>query len=431
MNRVALRMSLVLLGTVVLALIIVQGFMMWQISQAMQASVPERERVVAETLRRYLATVPLEDRAGSALEVGTSLGVPAETLKLADSRISDSARAALGAQGLSFRFGEPFDAFLCVLVPGTDDVLRLRLEGTPLPPLWKVVTLLMGLVVMVAVVGTLLARPLVERLRHLQEASVRIARGDLEARAAVSGNDALADFARHFNQMAERNQILAEKQRDLMRAVSHELRTPAARIRFALELLGEASSKEDHERHLSAIDSDLSEIDCLIQELVTLDRLDRTESEPTAKAESFDVARSVFAEIVRLEPSRPEVAVSTVSALPEGTDAVGNERLFRRAVRNLVGNGVRHAQSKVRISLAQAGGQVVISIDDDGPGIPPFERARVLEPFARLDPSRSRDSGGFGLGLTIVDRILVATGGQLRIEDSELGGASVTMSWPA
>jgi signal transduction histidine kinase len=424
-------MSLVLLATVVLALIVVQIFVMWQITRPMQAGVPERERVMAESLQRYLETVALEDRTPSALELGKTLGVPVTTMALADPRISASARSALGARGSSFELAEPLEAFLYVRVPETDHILRLRLKGMPLPALWKALTLLLGLVAMVAVVGTLLARPLVVRLRRLQEASVRIARGELGARALVSGKDDLAEFARHFNQMAERNQILVEKQRDLMRAVSHELRTPTARIRFALELLAETKSQHDHDRHVSAIDSDLTEIDCLVQELVALDRLDRMESEDSAKAESFDGTNAVSTEIERLRPSRAEVEVSTMSALPEGAYAAGSERLFRRAVRNLLSNAVRHARFKVRVSLAYAGGKLLVSIDDDGPGIPELERARVLEPFSRLDPSRSRDSGGLGLGLTIVDRILATAGGRLEISESELGGASVTMSWPA
>ncbi len=431
MNRVALRMSLVLLGMVALALIIVQVFIVRQLAQSMQARVPARERVAAETLRRYLMTVAPERRASTARAIGTTVDAPVETLKLADPRISDSARTGLGARGFSFEFGQPVDGILWVLVPETDDVLRFGLDLAPPPPLWKALTLLVALVTMIGIAGTLLARPFVRRISYLREASVRIARGELGARAVVAGNDAVADFARQFNQMAERNQMVVEKQRDLMRAVSHELRTPAARIRFALELLGEAGSKAEVERHISAIDSDLGEIDSLIQELVTLDRLDRPESESTARAESFDVARAVAAALLRLPPSRPDVEVSTVSALPEGSVAAGSERLFRRAVRNLVSNGVRHARGKVRISLVREGSHVLVSIDDDGPGIPAFERARVLELFARLDPSRSRDSGGLGLGLPIVDRILGTVGGQLKIDDSDLGGASVTMSWPA
>lgn len=431
MNRVALRMSLTLLGTVFLALIVVQVFMMLQMSQALEMSVPWRERLAAATLQRYLASVPLETRIASAHDVATTLGVPTEILRLDDDQISLPARQALQAQGFCFEYRKLFDSTLWVLVPDTDAVLRFGLDIiAPRFHLWRAIALLVVLALLVAAVGVLLARPLVKRLRHLQEVSVRIARGELGARALVSGSDDLADFARHFNQMAERNQILAEKQRDLMRAVSHELRTPAARIRFSLELLGDASSKQDLERHILSIDSDLDEIDCLVQELVTLDRLDRNDSASILLDEPFDPMRAISAEMVRLEPHRAEVEISTLNALPDGSSATGSEKLFRRAFRNVLSNGVRHARRKVRISLARTDGNLQVSIEDDGPGIPSFERARVLEPFARLDPSRSRNSGGLGLGLTIVDRILAAAGGQLKIEDSELGGARVTMSWP-
>lgn len=431
MNRVALRMSLTLLGTVFLALIVVQVFMIWQMSQALETSVPGRERLAAAALRRHLAAVPLQTRIASARDVTASLGVPVEILTLDDHRISLPARQALRVQGFSFEYRKLFDSTLWVLVPDTDAVLRFGLDIiAPSVHQWRAIALLLGLVLLVAAVGVLLARPLVKRLRHLQEVSARIARGELEARAQVFGNDDLADFARHFNQMAERNQILAEKQRDLMRAVSHELRTPVARIRFSLELLGDAGSKQDLERHVLSIDSDLDEVDCLVQELVTLDRLDRNDRASTLLTEPFEPMRAISAEIVRLEPHRAEVEISTLNALPDGASAIGNERLFRRAVRNVLSNGVRHARRKVRISLARTNGNLQVSIEDDGAGIPSFERARVLEPFARIDPSRSRNSGGLGLGLTIVDRILAAAGGQLKIEDGELGGARVTMSWP-
>lgn len=431
MNRVALRMSLTLLATVSLALTVVQVFMTWQMSQALEETVPWRERLAAETLRRYLGGIPVEARTAAVREVASSIGVPFQILDLDDYRISRPARQTLRVQGFSFEYRKLFDATLWVLVPDTDAVLQFGLDVfVPRFHLWRTLALLLGLVSTVAMVGTLLARPLVKRLRHLQEVSVRIARGELGARALVSGNDDLAAFARHFNQMAERNQILAEKQRDLMRAVSHELRTPTARIRFSLELLGDAGSKQDLERHILAIDSDLDEIDCLVQELVTLDRLDRNDDESTFFAEHFDPARAVSAEVARLEPRREELEINIANMLADGTRAAGSERLFRRAVRNVLSNGARHAEVKVRLSLALANGRLQISIDDDGPGIPSFERMRVLEPFARLDPSRSRNSGGLGLGLTIVDRIASAAGGQLKIEDSEFGGARVTLSWP-
>jgi signal transduction histidine kinase len=131
--------------------------------------------------------------------------------------------------------------------------------------------------------------------------------------------------------------------------------------------------------------------------------------------------------------NRPNIELSLQHVLEAETElaVMGNERLFRRVVRNLLSNALRHAKTQVRVSVARASAAAVVRFDDDGPGIPASERARVLEPFVRLDESRSRDLGGVGLGLTIVDRILRAVGGGLRISEASSGGASVVMSWPS
>jgi signal transduction histidine kinase len=259
---------------------------------------------------------------------------------------------------------------------------------------------------------------------------MQIAQGDLEARADSTGNDAISVYAAHFNQMADRNQALLEGHRDLIRGVSHELRTPVARIRFALDLAREASAEPDRERHLATIDSDLSEVDELIQELLLVERLSAGCAD--LPSQTFGALAVVRDEVERLKASRPLIAVSLRSELDAEGDLtmVGNERLFRRVVRNLASNALRHARSEVRVEVTRVAASVVVRIDDDGPGIPAVERARVLEPFVRLDQSRTRELGGVGLGLTIVDRILRAAGGSLRIGDASTGGASITMSWP-
>jgi two-component system sensor histidine kinase RstB len=298
----------------------------------------------------------------------------------------------------------------------------------PSAPAWPLIAILVGLVIVATVTAVLLARPLVRRLRSLQSVAARIANGDLGARVQISEHDALGEFAFQFNQMADRNQILLEKQRDLIRAVAHELRTPAARIRFALELLAEATSDQQRERHILAIDSDLSEVDSLVRELLLLDHL---ESDPDANAgETFQVRGAVDDELERLRPMRPQVEVVTACAVAGDESAAGSEKLFRRALRNLVTNAQRHAKARVRVSMTRGAREIVLAVDDDGPGIPPADRVRVLEPFTRLDRSRSRGTGGFGLGLAIVSRILRAMGGHLKIGDADLGGASFVMSWP-
>lgn len=100
-----------------------------------------------------------------------------------------------------------------------------------------------------------------------------------------------------------------------------------------------------------------------------------------------------------------------------------------RALANVLRNAVRYAKSKVAVTIECAGSRTSISVDDDGPGVPPLERDRLFEPFTRLEGSRGRDSGGVGLGLAIVKSVAEWHGGEARISDSPLGGARVSISW--
>jgi signal transduction histidine kinase len=108
----------------------------------------------------------------------------------------------------------------------------------------------------------------------------------------------------------------------------------------------------------------------------------------------------------------------------------GDVDALRRMMRNVGENAARHASSRVDITLAEHGDEAVLTIDDDGPGIPESERARVLHRFVRLDEARSRDEGGSGLGLSIVDEVLRAHGGSVSIEQSPLGGARIRITLP-
>jgi two-component system sensor histidine kinase RstB len=429
MNRIAVRLSVGLLVAVLLSVVGVQVLLHWQMSRAIGRDAPIHERLAGEALRRYVGTVAPHERAQAVAELVRALGIPAELRTRDDPWLPEPARKTLGERGILIERGMPPEHVLMVAIPGSNEILRVGpMRPVRPPPTWPLIVSLVGLVIVVAVTATLLARPLVRRVRTFQSVALRIANGDLGARVQISGNDAFGEFASQFNQMADRNQILLEKQRDLMRAVAHELRTPAARIRFALELIQEATTEQQRERHILAIDSDLSEVDSLVRELLLLDHL---ESDPDATAgETFPVLRAIDDEIERLRLMRPQIEVSTTRALPDGVSALGSEKLFRRALRNLVSNALRHASGRVHVSATGGARELVISIDDDGSGIPPADRARILEPFSRLDRSRSRETGGFGLGLTIVSRILRAAGGRLKIGDADLGGASVVMSWP-
>ena len=134
--------------------------------------------------------------------------------------------------------------------------------------------------------------------------------------------------------------------------------------------------------------------------------------------------------VARLEPLHPERTLSMDLSGDPPPAMRASERAFDRAVGNVVSNALRYGRSEVRVELEVAGDRLRVAVCDDGPGIPPEDRARVLQPFARLDASRNRGSGGVGLGLAIVARIVATHGGTLRIEDAALGGARVVTEWP-
>jgi two-component system sensor histidine kinase RstB len=107
-------------------------------------------------------------------------------------------------------------------------------------------------------------------------------------------------------------------------------------------------------------------------------------------------------------------------------------RYLHRIIQNLVGNGLRYAETTVKASVSEVNGWAVLVVEDDGPGIPEESRERIFEPFIRLDDSRTRSTGGYGLGLSIVNRIAFWFGGDIKVSHSEaLGGARFVVRWPA
>jgi two-component system sensor histidine kinase RstB len=290
--------------------------------------------------------------------------------------------------------------------------------------------LALALALTVAVLFSLpVTLPVARGLDKLRVAARRISEGDLGARADVKRGPA-RELARAFNAMADHNQRLLESQRHLLEAVSHELRTPTARIRFALEMLDTARDAADRERRLAAIDDDLAEIDDLVAELLTYTRL--AGSPRDIEGDTITVADEIeeLADYVRERRQRVEVTVVVPDAARDRVLEV-EQRLFRRAVRNLMLNAARHAEGRVVVSVEPQPDGVLIAVCDDGPGVPEADRERIFEPFARSDDSRSRDSGGAGLGLAIVRRIMEVHGGTVRcLSCPELGGARFEVSWP-
>jgi two-component system sensor histidine kinase RstB len=274
----------------------------------------------------------------------------------------------------------------------------------------------------------LIVHPLERKLKMMEQTVRRIRGGDLSARAEVDGSDEIGQLAKTFNGMAEHIQRLIDSQRELTRAVSHELRTPVARLRFGMEMLADTDDIEQRHEQLGLLDRDVEQLNQLIDEILTYAKLEQ--GTPSLKFEMVDL--SVLIQRVRRETQALGSGVSiTTLPLPVGTQAEAEQRYLHRVLQNLAGNAVRYARSNVRLSGGVRGNWAYVRVEDDGPGIPEKDRERIFKPFARLDDSRTRSSGGYGLGLSIVQRICFWHGGTIEVAQSQdMGGAMFTMRWP-
>ncbi|ENU20520.1 hypothetical protein F994_00746 [Acinetobacter bohemicus ANC 3994] len=290
------------------------------------------------------------------------------------------------------------------------------------------ITLLSLFVLSLGVYGLLV--PMQRRLREVNYALHRMKSGDMTLRLPVDGTDEMASLATNYNSMSDHIQRLIEAQRELMRAVSHELRTPVARIRFGMEMLAEEDDYDYRLQQVDMIDKDIEALNTLIDEIMTYAKLEQgTPSLDFEKIVLFEVLDQVIVETEALKTQKEiELLAPPINLVVDA-----ERRYLHRVVQNLVGNAVRYCDHKVIVSGGiDDAGMAYVQVEDDGAGVPEEERQRIFEAFARLDDSRTRASGGYGLGLSIVSRIAYWFGGKIAVDQSPiLGGARFTMSWPA
>lgn len=279
---------------------------------------------------------------------------------------------------------------------------------------------------MMTLAAYLLVRPLERRLKSLEKAVQQVAAGNLAVRAEDRGSDAVGQLAASFNGMTAHIARLIESQREMTRAVSHELRTPVARIRFGLELLPDIESSAERARKVAEIDHDIDQLDDLIDEILTFARLE--EGTPAIPFEPVDVAALAQQVARELRPMSQHLAIDVEA--PAELVVEGSERYLHRVMQNLVTNAQRYARTRVQLRVVADADAIEVVVEDDGPGIPEADRERIFKPFARLDNSRHRASGGYGLGLSIVQRIAEWHGGRAWVDRSSFGGAAFHLRWP-
>ncbi len=290
--------------------------------------------------------------------------------------------------------------------------------------------LLIGLPAALVAFGLLLwTLTLWRELRHLKAVVKAFSDGALDRRARLSGYSTLHSLSQAYNRMAGHIQQLMRSQQDLIDAVSHELKTPIARMRFSLEMLAETRIATEHKRFEDQLANNLNELESLVGELLDLARIRRDADRRSE--ERITLPAWLDEQLHEFRNYHPEPALE--QRVPEEPQAITviDPRLLRRALFNLLDNAARHARSRILVALEMNDGQMCLSIEDDGPGIPADKQRHLFEPFVRLDDSRHRDTGGHGLGLAIVASIMRRYHGSTHHERSRLGGARFVICWPS
>ena len=262
----------------------------------------------------------------------------------------------------------------------------------------------------------------------LEKAAGRFGEGHFDFEISMGKGAALYPLANSFNKMKDRIGALLNSHRNLTNAVSHEFRTPITRLRFRHELAVDAKSAEEKDEQLRAMNSAIDQLDDLSTELLEYARLDR--ETPALDVAAIDTVAwlNELADEAR-DLARAEGRTVDIDVHVDVESADGDYRYLSRAAANLLKNAVRHARCHVRVHFQATSGRYTLHVEDDGPGIPVAEREHLFEPFTRVDKSRDRESGGFGMGLAIVKQIARWHGGSVAITESVLGGTRVSLSW--
>src|SRR5574341_1396282 len=293
---------------------------------------------------------------------------------------------------------------------------------------------------MAMILGYFLSSTLTERIDLLKGAAEKLSQGELQTRVPVQGRDEVSALAVTFNQMAEQLQTADQKQReleslrrDLIAWVSHDLQTPLTSMRAILEALsdGIVDEPETIQRYLNTAQRDVRSLSALIDDLFQMAQLDAG-GFPLYRAKSSlsdlvsDTLES-FTELAKQQGIMLEGhAESDVDPVFMDTQAIG------RVLNNLISNAIRHTPPEGRVSVwvRRTSSKVEVTVSDTGEGIRVEDIPHIFERFYRGEKSRSRETGGAGLGLAIARGIIRAHGGDIHVE-SEVGkGTQFTFHIP-
>jgi signal transduction histidine kinase len=418
-RRLLFRSYLFLVGgLLVIAIVLDLGFGLLQSQEE-----PDVDRWLNSTfhlIERQLAEAQPETRDDLLPSISDDLGIDIQLLARDEVRmiptVGDRAPALVDANGNTsyLHDAESLDAIIRlgpIAAPKHSLLLDL------LPPLFYL---------SIFVVVGLWLRPLLKDIDVISDGAQRFAADYREPPSTAGQTTQLTVLAKNLDEMAVRLSGVLRSQKELIAALSHEMRTPLARIRFALALIAD-SDDEELKAKLAAMNDDVQEVDELIASMLNYARLDHPDIEMHLQAVP---AAEWLEQIVRKSQNESKQIDVHTAGTPDKVWM--DPRLMELALSNLLVNATKYADKAACCSLALDNETYVLTVEDDGQGIPEDDRDKVFKAFTRIDDSRNRETGGYGLGLAVVARVAELHGGAAIVDWSEtLGGARFSIRWQA
>ena len=375
---------------------------------------PRSEKIISENLKHY------------AEEIVRDLGVPPDTLKAR--QIADRYQLTVWYEGGDFKwsndptFSHRNRVRLFKCGPSTlwrKPVVIENADGSRFTLAWRlgptvgmhreVFITLAAAVTLIILGANVLIRRLLRPIHWLHEGVKTVETGNTDVSIPVQRNDELGRLTEAFNSMTRRIKDMLKARDQLLLDVSHELRSPLTRIKVALEFVKDSPKKD-------SILSDIAEIEAMITEILETERLKNGHGQLTCV--ETDVTALIRDASKQFQDKHPGVKISSV---PGKLVLWCDPERIRLVLKNVLDNAVKFSlpdSTPITITTDQTETSVIIRVRDDGTGIPEDRIAYVFEPFYRADPSRSRTSGGYGLGLHLCRKIMEAHRGKIQINNN-------------
>jgi signal transduction histidine kinase len=270
-------------------------------------------------------------------------------------------------------------------------------------------------------VAFFIIRHILRPVKWLNTGVKEVGRGNLKHRVPLKKSDELRDLAQAFNNMTDRIRDMLHTKEQLLYDVSHELRTPLTRMKVALEFIEDSQARK-------SLQSDIEEMEKMVSEILETAR--RQHKYETLKKQPIDLADLIKQTTATIENQPPGVEIVD---LPSEIKVEIDPEQIKTVFENVLNNAIKYSQedsASVQVSAEYEGSFVVVRITDFGIGIPEEDLAYVFEPFYRVDKSRTKDTGGYGLGLSLCKTIMEAHGGKIEVQSRPNEGTTVSLFFP-